>query len=107
MTTTKKAKKIRTRVQFYMPKTRKTKKSPKYPRRSVERRDKMDKYRVIQCPVTTEDQEEPQVSKKVSRATRQDGQVPSHPVPCHNRRPRRAPSIQEGQSSDATRWTST
>merc|ERR1719264_1198132 len=53
-TTHKKAKKIRTRVQFYMPKTRKTKKNPKYPRRSVERRDKMDKYRIIQCPVTTE-----------------------------------------------------
>merc|ERR1712113_513572 len=53
-TTTKKAKKIRTRVQFYMPKTRLTKKNPKYPRRSVERRDEMDKYRVIQCPVTTE-----------------------------------------------------
>merc|ERR1712157_312599 len=51
---TKKAKKIRTRVQFYMPKTRITKKNPKYPRRSVPRRDKMDKYRVIQCPVTTE-----------------------------------------------------
>merc|ERR1712217_541269 len=52
--TTKKVKKIRTRVQFYMPKTRLTKKSPKYPRRSVSPRDKMDKYRIIQCPVTTE-----------------------------------------------------
>merc|ERR1712217_339508 len=53
-TTAKKTKKIRTRAQFYMPKTRMTKKNPKYPRRSVERRNKMDQYRIIQCPVTTE-----------------------------------------------------
>merc|ERR1712113_638637 len=46
--------KKRTRVQFYMPKTRLTKKNPKYARKSVERRDKMDKFRIIQCPVTTE-----------------------------------------------------
>jgi len=27
---------------------------PKYPRKSTETREKMDKYRIIQCPVTTE-----------------------------------------------------
>merc|ERR1740121_96717 len=30
------------------------KRDPKYARKSVESRDKMDKYRIIQCPVTTE-----------------------------------------------------
>merc|ERR1711953_1209073 len=42
------------RVQFFRPKTLIKKRDPKYARRSVERRDKMDKYRIIQCPVTTE-----------------------------------------------------
>eukprot|EP00420_Gonyaulax_spinifera_P035324 CAMPEP_0197877820 /NCGR_PEP_ID=MMETSP1439-20131203/6400_1 /TAXON_ID=66791 /ORGANISM="Gonyaulax spinifera, Strain CCMP409" /LENGTH=127 /DNA_ID=CAMNT_0043497197 /DNA_START=88 /DNA_END=467 /DNA_ORIENTATION=+ len=53
-TTAQKVKKIRTRVQFYKPKTKTTRRNPKYPRKSTERRDKMDKYRIIQCPVTTE-----------------------------------------------------
>merc|ERR1719343_314737 len=51
---TKKTSKKRTNVHFFRPKTLIKKRDPKYPRRSVDRRDKMDKYRVIQCPVTTE-----------------------------------------------------
>ena len=51
----KKAKKVRTKVRFYRPKTLIKARDPKYPRRSVESRgDKLDKYRIIQCPVTTE-----------------------------------------------------
>ncbi|CAE7471057.1 RPL23A [Symbiodinium natans] len=50
-----KAKKIRTKVRFYRPKTLIKARNPKYPRKSVEGRgDKLDKYRIIQCPVTTE-----------------------------------------------------
>merc|ERR1712176_1570046 len=51
---TRKVSKKRTNVHFFRPKTLIKKRDPKYPRRSVDRRDKMDKYRVIQCPVTTE-----------------------------------------------------
>ena len=51
----KKTKKIRTKVRFHRPKTLKKARDPKYPRKSVESRgDKLDKYRIIQCPVTTE-----------------------------------------------------
>merc|ERR1712232_1010294 len=49
-----KVKKVRTNVHFFRPKTLIKKRDPKYARRSVESRDKMDKYRIIQCPVTTE-----------------------------------------------------
>merc|ERR1712179_525160 len=49
-----KASKKRTNVHFFRPKTLIKKRDPKYARRSVESRDKMDKYRIIQCPVTTE-----------------------------------------------------
>eukprot|EP00418_Pyrodinium_bahamense_P075041 CAMPEP_0179061482 /NCGR_PEP_ID=MMETSP0796-20121207/26420_1 /TAXON_ID=73915 /ORGANISM="Pyrodinium bahamense, Strain pbaha01" /LENGTH=161 /DNA_ID=CAMNT_0020758329 /DNA_START=77 /DNA_END=562 /DNA_ORIENTATION=+ len=49
-----KVRKVRTSVHFFRPKTKKLKRDPKYPRRSVERKDKMDKYRIIQAPVTTE-----------------------------------------------------
>ena len=48
-------KKIRTKVRFYKPKTLEKARNPKYPRKSVESRgDKLDKYRIIRCPVTTE-----------------------------------------------------
>ena len=48
----KKVKKIRTKVRFYRPKTLIKSREPKYPRKSVESRgDKLDKYRIIQCPV--------------------------------------------------------
>merc|ERR1712151_1472869 len=49
-----KHKKVRTNVHFFRPKTLKRSRDPKYPRRSVEIRSRMDKYRVIQYPVTTE-----------------------------------------------------
>eukprot|EP00930_Biecheleria_cincta_P105790 TRINITY_DN987_c0_g1_i1.p1 TRINITY_DN987_c0_g1~~TRINITY_DN987_c0_g1_i1.p1 ORF type:complete len:148 (-),score=35.69 TRINITY_DN987_c0_g1_i1:124-567(-) len=50
-----KVKKVRTTVRFYKPKTLVKSRDPKYPRKSVESRgDKLDKYRIIQCPVTTE-----------------------------------------------------
>merc|ERR1712050_527488 len=51
---TRKASKKRTNVHFFRPKTLIKKRDPKYARRSVASRDKMDKYRIIQCPVTTE-----------------------------------------------------
>eukprot|EP00931_Biecheleriopsis_adriatica_P084395 TRINITY_DN581_c0_g5_i1.p1 TRINITY_DN581_c0_g5~~TRINITY_DN581_c0_g5_i1.p1 ORF type:complete len:146 (-),score=43.50 TRINITY_DN581_c0_g5_i1:42-479(-) len=51
----KKQKKVRTKVRFFRPKTLIKARDPKYPRKSVESRgDKLDKYRIIQCPVTTE-----------------------------------------------------
>ncbi|CAL1150821.1 unnamed protein product [Cladocopium goreaui] len=51
----KKVKKIRTKVRYYRPKTLIKARNGKYPRKSVESRgDKLDKYRIIQCPVTTE-----------------------------------------------------
>merc|ERR1719254_24379 len=51
---TRKVSKKRTNVHFFRPKTLIKKREPKYARKSVESRDKMDKYRIIQCPVTTE-----------------------------------------------------
>merc|ERR1712217_83469 len=53
-TVTRKASKKRTNVHFFRPKTLIKKREPKYVRKSTESRDKMDKYRIIQCPVTTE-----------------------------------------------------
>jgi large subunit ribosomal protein L23Ae len=49
-----KRKRVRTNVHFFRPKTLIKKRDPKYARKSTESRDKMDKYRVIQYPVTTE-----------------------------------------------------
>mmetsp|Transcript_14507 Transcript_14507/g.22017 ORF Transcript_14507/g.22017 Transcript_14507/m.22017 type:complete len:149 (+) Transcript_14507:92-538(+) len=49
-----KVKKVRTKVHFFCPKTQKQNRNPKYPRHSVSGRSKMDKYRIVQCPVTTE-----------------------------------------------------
>merc|ERR1719291_566492 len=49
-----KVSKKRTNVHFFRPKTLIKKRDPKYVRKSTESRDKMDKYRIIQCPVTTE-----------------------------------------------------
>jgi large subunit ribosomal protein L23Ae len=49
-----KQKKVRTNVHFFRPKTLIKKRDPKYARKSTESRDKMDKYRIIQYPVTTE-----------------------------------------------------
>merc|ERR1711957_867949 len=49
-----KVKKVRTNVHFFKPKTLVKARDPKYPRKSVNRMNRMDKYRIIQCPVTTE-----------------------------------------------------
>merc|ERR1712032_1003590 len=49
-----KVSKKRTNVHFFRPKTLIKKRDPKYARKSVEKQDKMDKYRIIECPVTTE-----------------------------------------------------
>merc|ERR1719323_2249376 len=49
-----KHRRVRPSVHFFRPKTLKRKRDPKYPRKSVESRCKMDKYRIIQYPVTTE-----------------------------------------------------
>merc|ERR1712203_339264 len=51
---TRKVRKVRTNVHFFRPKTLKKQRAPRYPRKSVETRSRMDKYRIIQCPVTTE-----------------------------------------------------
>merc|ERR1719161_1913765 len=41
-------------VHFFRPKTLVKPRSPKAPKRSVSRIPKMDKYRIIKCPLTTE-----------------------------------------------------
>merc|ERR1719295_1431700 len=50
----KKSRKIRTSVQFRRPKTLKLARNPKYPRRSVNRVNKLDQYALIKYPLTTE-----------------------------------------------------
>merc|ERR1712188_250573 len=51
---TKQKKKTRTSVHFYRPKTLKLNRNPKYPRRSVMGENKMDQYRILRHPLTTE-----------------------------------------------------
>merc|ERR1711959_737626 len=46
--------KKRTNIHFFRPKTLIKKRDPKYPRKSVSRMDKMDKYAIIKSPLTTE-----------------------------------------------------
>merc|ERR1712216_476918 len=50
----KKMVKRRTKVHFYKPKSFQPPKDPKCPRKAVPARPKMDKYRVIKYPLTTE-----------------------------------------------------
>eukprot|EP00403_Amphidinium_massartii_P040707 CAMPEP_0178435276 /NCGR_PEP_ID=MMETSP0689_2-20121128/33848_1 /TAXON_ID=160604 /ORGANISM="Amphidinium massartii, Strain CS-259" /LENGTH=166 /DNA_ID=CAMNT_0020057351 /DNA_START=73 /DNA_END=573 /DNA_ORIENTATION=+ len=50
----KKTRKVRTRVQFYKPKSRQMKPNPKYPRRANPRRARLDKHSIILSPLTTE-----------------------------------------------------
>jgi len=52
--TGKKVVKRRTKVHFYRPKTLKSPKAPKYPRKSTPSMPRMDKFRVIKYPLTTE-----------------------------------------------------
>merc|ERR1719510_1860966 len=47
-------KKVRTSVKFYRPKTFKAPRTPKYPRKSTPRRNRMDAYNIIKHPLTTE-----------------------------------------------------
>merc|ERR1712072_130418 len=46
--------KIRTHVHFYRPKVRVQKRNPKYPSKAVNHLPRMDKYRVLKYPLTTE-----------------------------------------------------
>ncbi|KAL3267725.1 hypothetical protein HHI36_006851 [Cryptolaemus montrouzieri] len=48
------ARKIRTSVHFHRPKTFKPPRNPKYPRKSVPSRSRMDAYNIIKYPLTTE-----------------------------------------------------
>ncbi|KAI1730419.1 ribosomal protein l23 domain-containing protein [Ditylenchus destructor] len=47
-------KKVRTSVHFYRPSTLKLPRSPKYPRKSVPKRNKLDSFDIIKHPLTTE-----------------------------------------------------
>ena len=46
--------KVRTKVHFYKPKTLIKQRKPMYSARSAKRQMKMDKYRVLKFPLTTE-----------------------------------------------------
>jgi len=50
----KESRKIRTSVHFYRPKTLKLQRNPKYERRALARRNKLDKYAVLKYPLCTE-----------------------------------------------------
>lgn len=45
---------VRTSVHFHRPRTLKLPRSPRYPRKSVPRREKLDAYAIIKHPLTTE-----------------------------------------------------
>merc|ERR1712083_407622 len=47
-------KQVRTSVKFYRPKTFRPPRTPKYPRKSTPRRNRMDAYNIIKHPLTTE-----------------------------------------------------
>lgn len=49
-----KAVKVRTKVHFYKPKTLKLARAPRYARKSLPSRNKLDKYRIVKAPLTTE-----------------------------------------------------
>jgi large subunit ribosomal protein L23Ae len=49
-----KTRKIRTSVHFYLPKTLRLSRKPKYPRHSTVRASKLDQYRILRHPLTTE-----------------------------------------------------
>ena len=48
------AKKIRTRIQFRRPKTLKLPRKPKYDRKSIPNRPKLDQFSIIKYPLTSE-----------------------------------------------------
>merc|ERR1711937_1096253 len=45
---------IRTRATFYRPKTLALRRNPKYPRRAIPRKQVLDKFSIVQYPLTTE-----------------------------------------------------
>ncbi|XP_039257387.1 large ribosomal subunit protein uL23-like [Styela clava] len=49
-----KKRKVRTSVHFHIPKTLKHTRKPKYPRKSTQKRNKMDQFAIIKHPLTTE-----------------------------------------------------
>merc|ERR1719517_221154 len=53
-TVTRKVQKKRLNIHFFRPKTLIKKREPKYPKKSVAKREKMDKFAVIKYPLTTE-----------------------------------------------------
>jgi len=53
-THTKSARKIRTSVHFRRPKTLQLERTPKYPRRSVPKVNKLDQHAILKYPLTTE-----------------------------------------------------
>ncbi|KAI9094098.1 ribosomal protein L23/L15e core domain-containing protein [Phlyctochytrium arcticum] len=52
--TAKRVHKIRTGTHFYLPKTLKLTRQPKYPRRSVPRAPELDQYKIVRFPLNTE-----------------------------------------------------
>merc|ERR550532_309957 len=46
--------KVRTTVHFTRPKTLRLARAPKYPRKSTPRRNRLDQYKIIKFPLTTE-----------------------------------------------------
>jgi len=50
----KRARKVRTSVHFYRPHTKQLPKNPKYPKRSIPKRPRLDKFSTIKHPLTTE-----------------------------------------------------
>lgn len=50
----KKISKVRTSVHFYRPKTLRAKRNPKYERKTLVSRERLDKYTIIQHPLCTE-----------------------------------------------------
>lgn len=45
---------VRTSVHFFRPRTLKLARTPRYPRKSVPKRDKLDAYAIVKHPLTTE-----------------------------------------------------
>merc|ERR1712014_272296 len=64
---TKKTKKTRSNVHFYRPKTLELNRRPKYPRKSLARTNKMDQYRVIRHPLTSESAIKYQIKDAVNK----------------------------------------
>merc|ERR1711974_343794 len=73
---TKRVRKVRTNVHFFRPKTLRLPRNPKYPRRSVPRTNKLDQFRVLRHPLTTESAVKKMydiTAEKVNTLVRPDG----------------------------------